>query len=287
MAALVIDGKKVALNIQENLKKEVSKLIASSTNPGLAVFFDESAPLSKRYVELKRKASKEIGINIFTFNVQEVETQEKLIKLVNELNADSKINGIFIQFPLSERFDLKKVVNRVAPEKDIDGCGPHNLGMLIVDEPYFIPCISHGIIKMLEAYKIDLKGKHAVVVEKENKGKTLALLLLKKNIPVTICPVAITNLKEECLRADILCIAVGREKIITGEMIKNGAIVIDMGMNATSNGKIIGDIDFDTVKEKAAYITPVPGGAGPMTVAMLMHNTVLAAKLQNRIHSNA
>ena len=286
MAARLIDGKKIASDIKKNLKKETSKLKIKGISPCLTVIFDGAAPLSKKYVALKKKASKEIGVNIFLYNIRELTTQKELIRLVDRLNATPKINGILLQFPLAG-FEEKEVINRIAPEKDIDGCGSSNLGKLGLDEPYFIPCTSYGVIKMLEAYGINLDGKHAVIVENcqiGNNGEFLSFLLSKKNATVTRCFSKKTpNLKEECLKADILCIAAGRPKMITADMIKNGAIVIDMGMNVTSNGKIVGDVDFDAVKEKAAYITPVPGGIGPVTIAMILHNTLLAVKMQNRL----
>ena len=172
-------------------------------------------------------------------------------------------------------------MDRISPAKDVDGFGPDALGKLVLDEPGFIPCTPHGAMKMLEAYNINPAGKHAVVVGRSViVGKPLALLLLRKNATVTICHSKTPNLKEECLKADILCVAVGRAKMITGDMVKQGAAVIDIGINVTPEGKIVGDVDFDAAKERAGYITPVPGGAGPMTIAMLMHNTVLAARMQ-------
>lgn len=284
MPARLIDGRKVASDIQDNLKKEVSELKVKRIYPCLAVIFDESAPLSKRHVELKKKTCKEIGINIFVNNIQELKRQKDLISLVDKLNTDLNINGILIQFPLSKRFNLKEAVNKIAPEKDIDGCNPYNLGKLILDEPCFVPCTPHGAVEMLKSYNIDIAGKHAVVVERDIIfGRTIALLFLRNNATVTICHSNTPNLKEECLRADILCVAAGRAKMVSADMVKNGATVIDLGMNVSSDGKIAGDVDFDIVKEKAAYITPVPGGTGPVTVAMLLHNTVLATKMQNKI----
>ena len=285
MAARLIDGKKIASDIKKNLKKETSELKIKGISPCLAVIFNGAAPLSKKYVALKKKASKEIGVNIFLYNIRELTTQKELIRLVDRLNATPKINGILLQFPLAG-IKEKEVINRIAPEKDIDGCSPSTLNKLGLDEPYFIPCTSYGVIKMLEAYGINLEGKHAVIVENcqmGNNGKFLSFLLSKKSATVTCFSKKTPNLKEECLKADILCIAVGKAKMITADMIKKGAIVIDLGMNVTLNGKIIGDVDFDAAKKKAAYITPVPGGIGPVTIAMILHNTLLAVKMQNRL----
>jgi methylenetetrahydrofolate dehydrogenase (NADP+)/methenyltetrahydrofolate cyclohydrolase len=281
MAAELIDGKKVAEKIKEDLKKEVDALKAKGINPGLAVVLVGENPASKKYVASKEKTCGEIGINSFGYKIPETTTQKELIELIDKLNADPKVNGILVQLPLPKGLNEKEVMDRISPAKDVDGFGPDALGKLVLDEPGFIPCTPHGAMKMLEAYNIDPAGKHAVVVGRSViVGKPLALLLLRKNATITICHSKTPNLKEECLRADILCVAVGRAKMITGDMVKEGAAVIDIGINVTPEGKIVGDVDFDAAKERAGYITPVPGGAGPMTIAMLMYNTVLAAKMQ-------
>ncbi|NTU41705.1 MAG: bifunctional methylenetetrahydrofolate dehydrogenase/methenyltetrahydrofolate cyclohydrolase FolD [Nitrospirales bacterium] len=281
MAAELIDGKKVAENLREGLKKEVEGLKAKGINPGLAVVLVGENAASKKYVGSKEKTCGEVGIASFAHKIPETTTQEELMKLIDELNADPKVNGILVQLPLPKGLDEKAVMNRIAPEKDVDGFGPDALGKLVLDEPGFVPCTPHGAMKMLEAYNIDPAGKHAVVVGRSViVGKPLALLLLRKNATVTVCHSRTPNLKEECLKADILCVAVGRAKMITGDMVKEGAAVIDIGINVTPEGKIVGDVEFEGAKERAGYITPVPGGAGPMTIAMLMYNTVLAAKMQ-------
>jgi methylenetetrahydrofolate dehydrogenase (NADP+)/methenyltetrahydrofolate cyclohydrolase len=285
MTARLIDGKKIASDIKKNLKKEISDLKIKGISPCLAVIFDGADHPSEKYAALKKKVCKEIGMNIFLYNIRELTTQRELIGLIDKLNATPKINGILLQFPLVG-FDEKDAINKIASEKDIDGCSPSALNKLRHDKPYFIPSTSYGIIKMLEAYGINIEGKHAVIVENcriGNNGEFLSFLLSKKNATVTTCFSKAPNLKEECLKADILCVAAGVPKMITADMVKTGTIVIDMGMNVTSNGKIVGDVDFDDLKEKTAYITPVPGCIGPMTIAMLMHNTVLAAKMQAKI----
>ncbi|MBI5025474.1 MAG: bifunctional methylenetetrahydrofolate dehydrogenase/methenyltetrahydrofolate cyclohydrolase FolD [Nitrospirae bacterium] len=286
MAAQIIDGKKVAADIRENLKKEISELKAKGINPGLAVVLVGENPASKKYVSAKEKACEEIGIASFAYKVPETTIQAELMKLIDTLNKDPKVNGILVQLPLPKWLNEKEAMNRIAPEKDVDGFGPDALGKLVLDEPGFIPCTPHGAIKMLEAYGINPAGKHAVVVGRSIiVGKPLALLLLRKNATVTICHSKTPNLREECLKADILCVAIGKAKMITGDMIKEGAAIIDIGINVTPEGKIVGDVDFDAAKERAGWITPVPGGAGPMTIAMLMYNTVIAAKMQAGIKS--
>lgn len=284
MAAVLIDGKKVASDIREKLKKEVEQLKSNGVEPGLAVILVGENPASKKYVASKEKTCQEIGINSFGYKLPETTTQNELIELIDKLNADPKVNGILVQLPLPKGLNEKEVMNRISPHKDVDGFGPDALGKLVLDEPGFIPCTPHGAIKMIEAYNIETAGRHAVIVGRSIiVGKPLALLLLRKDATVTICHSKTPNLKDECLKADILCVAIGKAKMITGDMVKEGAAVIDIGINVTPDGKIVGDVDFDAAKERAAYITPVPGGAGPMTIAMLMYNTVLAAKMQNKM----
>lgn len=280
MAAQLIDGKKVAADIRENLKKEIAELKSKGIHPGLAVVLAGENPASKKYVASKEKTCEDIGIKSFAYKLPESISQKELIKLIDDLNNDKNVHGILVQLPLPKHLNEKEVMNRISPAKDVDGFGPDALGKLVLDEPGFVACTPHGAIKMLEAYGIDPKGKHAVVVGRSViVGKPLALLLLRKHATVTICHSKTPDLKEECLRADILCVAIGKAKTITGDMIKEGAAVIDIGINVTPEGKIVGDVDFEPAKERAGYITPVPGGAGPMTIAMLMYNTVLAAKM--------
>lgn len=279
MAAILIDGKKVAEDIRAQLKKEIDELKAKGIHPGLAVVLVGDNPASQKYVASKEKACAEIGIESFAHKIQSI-TQEELINLIDKLNNNPRVHGILIQLPLPEGLNEKEVMNRISPSKDVDGFGPDALGKLLLDEPGFVACTPHGAIKMLDAYNIDPKGKHAVVVGRSIiVGKPLALLLLRKHATVTIAHSKTPDLKETCLRADILCVAIGKAKMITGDMIKTGAVVIDIGINVTPEGKIVGDVDFDAAKEKASFITPVPGGAGPMTIAMLMYNTVQSARM--------
>jgi methylenetetrahydrofolate dehydrogenase (NADP+)/methenyltetrahydrofolate cyclohydrolase len=281
MSAQIIDGKKVATDIKDGLKKEIEELKARGVMPCLSVVLVGENPASKKYVANKEKTCEALGIKSLGHKLPESITQEELLKLIDELNSDPSVHGILVQLPLPKHLNEKEIMYRIAPEKDVDGFGPHSLGKLLLDEPGFIPCTPHGAIKMLEAYGIDPAGKHAVVVGRSIiVGKPLALLLLRRNATVTICHSKTLNLKEECQKADILCVAIGRAKMITGDMIKEGAAIIDIGINVTPEGKIVGDVDFDAAREKAGWITPVPGGVGPMTIAMLMYNTIQAAKLR-------
>jgi methylenetetrahydrofolate dehydrogenase (NADP+)/methenyltetrahydrofolate cyclohydrolase len=280
MSAQLIDGKKVSADIREVLKKEIAVVKEKGIDPCLAVVLVGENPASKKYVSSKEKTCAELGIISIAHRIPETTTQQDLLNLVDDLNNDKKVHGILIQLPLPKGLDEKQVMHRIAPEKDVDGFGPQSLGKLMLDEKGFLPCTPYGAIKMLDAYGIDPSGKHAVVLGRSViVGKPLALLLLRKNATVTICHSKTRDLKEECLRADILCVAIGKPKFVKGDWIKEGAAVVDVGINVGEDGKLVGDVDFDAAKERAGYITPVPGGVGPMTIAMLMYNTVWAAKI--------
>lgn len=280
MAAQLIDGKKVAEDIRNKLKADIAAIKAKGVEPCLAVVLVGENPASKKYVSSKEKTCETLGIKSIGHKLDEKTSQEELLRVIDDLNNDPKVHGILVQLPLPKHLDEKEIMHRISPKKDVDGFGPDALGRLLLDEPGFIACTPHGAMKMLEAYGIDPKGKHAVVVGRSIiVGKPLAMLLLRKHATVTICHSRTPNLKEECLRADILCVAVGKANMVTGDMVKPGAAVIDVGINVTPEGKIVGDVEFEAAKERAAYITPVPGGAGPMTIAMLMFNTVQAAKM--------
>jgi methylenetetrahydrofolate dehydrogenase (NADP+)/methenyltetrahydrofolate cyclohydrolase len=279
MSAQLIDGKKVSADIRESLKKDISAVKAKGIDPCLAVVLVGENPASKKYVSSKEKTCAELGIISIAHKIPETTTQQELLNLVDDLNNDKKVHGILIQLPLPKGLDEKQVMHRIAPEKDVDGFGPQSLGKMLLDEKGFLPCTPYGAIKMLDAYGIDPSGKHAVVLGRSViVGKPLAMLLLRKNATVTICHSKTRDLKEECLRADILCVAIGKPKFVKGDWIKQGAAVVDVGINVTEDGKLVGDVDFEAAAERAGYITPVPGGVGPMTIAMLMHNTVQAAK---------
>ncbi len=284
MTAQIIDGKKIAHDLKEDLRKEISSLKAQGINPGLAVILVGDDPASQKYVASKEKTCEKLSIASFHYGLPATTTQKELGELIDRLNVDKKVSGILLQLPLPKGLNEKEAIRRISPEKDVDGLGPLSLGKLVLDEPGFISCTPHGVMKMLEACNIDPAGKHAVVVGRSVLvGKPLSLLLLRKNATVTICHSKTANLREICASADILCVAVGRAKMITADMIRKGAVVIDVGINVSPDGRITGDVDFETAKEKAAYISPVPGGVGPMTIAMLMYNTVIAAKMQSGI----
>ncbi|MBF0607952.1 MAG: bifunctional methylenetetrahydrofolate dehydrogenase/methenyltetrahydrofolate cyclohydrolase FolD [Magnetococcales bacterium] len=279
MSATIIDGKKVSKDITDGLQKEVAGLRAEGVEPGLAVVLVGENPASKKYVGSKEKMCETLGIKSLGNKIPDTTTQAELIKLIDDLNADPKVHGILVQLPLPKHLDEKAVMHRIAPEKDVDGFGPDALGRLLLDEPGFLPCTPHGCIKLLDAYGIDPKGKHAVVVGRSViVGKPISMLLLRKHATVTICHSRTTDLKEVCLSADILCAAIGKAEMIKGDWIKEGATVIDIGINVGADGKLVGDVEFGAAKERAGFITPVPGGVGPMTIAMLMYNTIEAAK---------
>lgn len=280
----ILDGKLLSFKIRENIKKDVEVLKNSGISPCLAVIVVGYNKASLKYVSFKEKACKELGIESMIFKLPENTDEINLIKLIEELNNNQRINGILIQLPLPSHLDQNVILEKISPFKDVDGFTPYCLGRLLTDNPLFIPCTPKGVLKMFDEYKIALEGKHAVVVGRSIiVGKPLSLLLLRKNATVSICHSRTRNLTEITKKADILCVAIGKERFISADMIKEGAVVIDIGINVTDTGRVVGDIDFDEVKEKASYITPVPGGVGPMTIAMLMENTVIAAKIQKEL----
>ncbi|MBF0515507.1 MAG: bifunctional methylenetetrahydrofolate dehydrogenase/methenyltetrahydrofolate cyclohydrolase FolD [Nitrospirae bacterium] len=279
MPATIIDGKKVAKDITEKLRQDVEALKAKGVVPGLAVVLVGENPASKKYVSSKEKTCESLGIKSLGHKIPENSTQEELMKLIDNLNNDPNVHGILVQLPLPKHLNEKEVMHAISSKKDVDGFGPDSLGRLVLDEPGFLPCTPHGCMKLLEAYGVDPKGKHAVVVGRSViVGKPIALLLLRQHATVTICHSRTPDLKETCLKADILCAAVGKADMIKGDWVKEGAAVIDIGINVKEDGKLTGDVEFESAKERAGFITPVPGGVGPMTIAMLMYNTVEAAK---------
>lgn len=279
MSAQIIDGKKVSGDIKESLKSEIADLKSKGVVPGLAVVLVGENKASQKYVASKEKTCEALGINSIGHKIPESTTQDELIALIDKLNDDPAVHGILVQLPLPKHLNEKEVMNRISRYKDVDGFGPDSLGNLVMDEPGFLPCTPYGCIKMIESYGIDCEGKHAVVVGRSViVGKPISMLLLRKHATVTICHSRTPDLKETCLKGDILVAAVGKAEMIKGDWVKEGATVIDVGINVKENGKMVGDVEFETAKERAAYITPVPGGVGPMTIAMLMYNTVEAAK---------
>ena len=279
--AELIDGKKVSQHIREEVAREVEKLKnETGTTPGLAAVLVGDNPASEIYVRNKRKACGEVGIYSEEYKLPKETSETELLSLVEKLNNDVKIHGILVQLPLPEQINSTKILRSVSPSKDVDGFHPENVGLLVEGNPRFISCTPNGIMKMLDFYNIEIKGKEAVVVGRSNiVGKPTAILLLHRHATVTICHSRTTRLDEVTRRADILVAAIGRPNFITEDMVKEGVVVIDVGINRNKDGKLIGDVDFERVKEKASYITPVPGGVGPMTIAMLLWNTLESAKM--------
>lgn len=280
----IIDGKLVSAKVRANVAKETEELKGKGVSVGLAVVIVGNDPASRVYVNNKKKACTEVGFISREYALPEETTQQELLDLVNELNNDKEINGILVQLPLPKHLDEKQVIEAISPMKDVDAFNAVNVGKIMIGDYDFLPCTPAGVMEMLKEYDIDPKSKNCVVIGRSNiVGKPMAMLLLHKHGTVTICHSRTVNLKEICANADILVAAIGKAKFVTADMVKEGAVVIDVGMNRDENGKLCGDVDFENVKDKAEAITPVPGGVGPMTIAMLMKNTLKAAKLQNGI----
>lgn len=279
----LIDGKIISAAVKERVKNGVAELNAKGITVGLAVIIVGEDPASKIYVANKKKACEALGIISEEYALPAETTEAELLALVDKLNNDKKINGILCQLPLPRHLNEKLIINSIRPEKDVDAFHPHNVGRIMIGDYDFVPCTPAGIMEMLAYEGINPEGKTCVVIGRSNiVGKPMAMLLLHKNGTVTVCHSKTENLKEICRSADILVAAVGKHKFVTADMVKPGAVVIDVGMNRV-DGKLYGDVDFDAVKDKASAITPVPGGVGPMTIAMLMQNTLTAAKRQNNI----
>ena len=277
--AEIISGKVVSQAKREELKNRVSALNEQGVQVGLAVIIVGNNSASRVYVNNKKKGCEEIGVNSYEYALPEETTQEELLKLIDELNNDSKVDGILCQLPLPSHIDEQAVINAINPRKDVDAFHPFNVGHIMIGDYTFLPCTPAGIMEMLKYYNISVAGKKCVVIGRSNiVGKPMAMLLLKENGTVEICHSRTENLKEETLSADILVAAVGKAYFVTADMVKEGAVVIDVGMNRNDEGKLCGDVLYDEVAEKASYITPVPGGVGPMTITMLLENTVRAAE---------
>jgi len=275
----LIDGKELAKKIRANLRDEVTELKNKGIIPKLAVILVGNDKASKIYVNNKNKACEDVGIEFEEYLLDENIEMEELLKLINSLNDNPNIHGILLQSPIPKHLDINLAISAISPKKDVDGFHPMNVGKLIIGQDTFVSCTPYGIIKMLEEYNINIEGANAVVVGRSNiVGKPISQCLLNKNATVTICHSKTKNLGEITKNADILIVAIGKAKFVTSDMVKNGATVIDVGINRLDDGKIVGDVDFENVKEKVSYITPVPGGVGPMTIAMLMNNVVKAAK---------
>ena len=277
--AKIIDGKAISLQIKDELKEQVSKYKAEGVEITLAVVKVGNDPASAVYVRNKEKACEYIGVTSRTLALPEETTEEELLDTVKELNEDDSVNGILVQLPLPKHIDESKILLAIDPGKDVDGFHPVNVGKMVIGEDTFLPCTPAGIIEMLKRSNIDISGKECVVIGRSNiVGKPMSLLMLKENATVTIAHSRTKNLKEVTKRADILVAAIGKAKFVTAEYVKDGAVVIDVGMDRDENGKLCGDVDFETVEPIASAITPVPGGVGPMTVTMLLVNCLRSVK---------
>lgn len=280
----IINGKVISAAVKDRVKEGVARLNEKGVSVGLAVIIVGEDPASKVYVSNKKKACEALGIISEEYALPENTTEAELLALIDELNNKESINGILCQLPLPRHLDEKLIINSILPEKDVDAFHPHNVGRIMIGDYDFVPCTPAGIMEMLEFEGIEVEGKTCVVIGRSNiVGKPMGMLLLHKNGTVTICHSKTQNLKEICKKADILVAAVGRPGFVTEDMVKDGAVVIDVGIHRI-DGKLCGDVDFENVKDKCSAITPVPGGVGPMTIAMLMQNTLTAAKKQNNIN---
>ncbi|GIN19952.1 MAG TPA: bifunctional methylenetetrahydrofolate dehydrogenase/methenyltetrahydrofolate cyclohydrolase FolD [Bacillus bacterium] len=284
MTAELIDGKKISQEIRKGLEKEVAELTAKGMKPGLAVILVGDNPASRTYVTSKQKSCRAIGMESVLIEYPADVSENELLNKIRELNADDSIHGILVQLPIPPHISETKVIETISPEKDVDGFHPINIGKMMTGQDTFLPCTPFGVMEMLKYIGITSEGKHAVIIGRSNiVGKPMGQLLLNENATVTYCHSKTRDLKSFTKQADILVAAVGRAKMVKAEHIKQGAVVIDVGMNKDENGKLCGDVDFEDVKDKASYVTPVPGGVGPMTITMLLYNTVKSA--QNRLNN--
>lgn len=282
--AQIIDGKSVSKQVKQRVAAEVVKLKEKGITPGLAVIIVGEDPASQVYVRNKERACNEVGFYSEKFALPENTTQEELNSLILRLNDRKEINGILCQLPLPSHLDDKQVIDLIAPVKDVDAFHPVNVGSIMIGDYNFLPCTPAGVMELIHSTGVDVTGKKAVVIGRSNiVGKPMAMLLLHENATVEITHSKTVDLKAITSSADILVVAIGKAKFVTADMVKEGAVVIDVGMNRDENGKLCGDVDFESVKDKCSFITPVPGGVGPMTISMLMQNTLTAAKLQNNI----
>ncbi len=276
--AIVIDGKAVSAQVKEQVRAEIER---EGLKVGLAVVIVGNNQASRVYVNNKKKACEVCGIKSYEYALPEETTEEQLLELVDTLNADRNINGILVQLPLPKQINEEKIIERIAPEKDVDAFHAVNVGKIMIGNYAFLPCTPAGVMELIHSTGTEVSGKECVVIGRSNiVGKPMAMLLLHENATVTICHSRTKNLAEVCRRADIIVSAVGKADFVTADMVKEGAVVIDVGMNRNAENKLCGDVKYDEVEKKASYITPVPGGVGPMTIAMLMKNTLMAKRIQ-------
>ncbi|WP_226035059.1 bifunctional methylenetetrahydrofolate dehydrogenase/methenyltetrahydrofolate cyclohydrolase FolD [Aquibacillus saliphilus] len=284
MTAEVIYGSELAANLRSEMKIEVDALREKGIIPTLTVVIIGDDPASKSYVRGKQKASKEVGVESNLIELPSTTSQQELLNLIDQLNEDKVNHGILVQLPLPKHIDEQIIIEAISPSKDVDGFHPINIGRMISGKDTFFPCTPFGIITMLKSKNIEIEGKKAVVVGRSNiVGKPVGQLLLNENATVTYCHSKTKNMREFTEDADILIVAVGKEHFLTGDDIKTGAVVVDVGVNRMANGKLTGDVEFESAKEKASYITPVPKGVGPMTITMLLHNTIKSARQFNNL----
>lgn len=277
--SVILDGKKLAEKIQHKISEEISELKKNNIVPGLAVVMVGDNPASAVYVRNKKKKCGEVGIKSIEHHLPDKTRQSELIDLIKKLNKNKEIDGILVQLPLPKHIDNQLVLESILPEKDVDGFHPQNIGRLVLGEEAFVACTPLGVMAMIDSVGYNLKGKDAVVIGRSNiVGKPMAILLMQRDATVTICHSKTNDLKNKIGSADVVVAAIGRPGFVRGEWIKNGALVIDVGINRTNDNKLLGDVEFNKAKERAAYITPVPGGVGPMTITMLLQNTLVACK---------
>ncbi|UTR09473.1 bifunctional methylenetetrahydrofolate dehydrogenase/methenyltetrahydrofolate cyclohydrolase FolD [Evansella sp. LMS18] len=279
MSATIISGKELASEKRKQMKEETEKLKEQGITPGLAVILVGEDPASRSYVKAKQKACSETGIHSELEELPDTVTEEELLEKIDQLNKADHIHGILVQLPLPGHISEEAVIEAISPEKDVDGFHPVNIGRMMTGQDTFLPCTPFGIIEMIKSKGIEIKGKHAVVVGRSNiVGKPVGQLLLKEDATVTYCHSRTENMKDYTKSADILVVAVGKAFFLSKDYIKEGAVVIDVGVNRNDDGKLVGDVDYEGAKEIASYITPVPGGVGPMTITMLLHNTIVSAQ---------
>lgn len=282
--AQIIDGKAVSKAVRQRVAAETEELKNKGITPGLAVILVGDDPASQVYVRNKERACEEVGFYSEKYTLPENTTQEELNALVDKLNTRKEISGILCQLPLPKHLDDKAVINRIDPKKDVDAFHPENVGAIMIGDYHFLPCTPAGVMELIHSTGVEITGKKAVVIGRSNiVGKPMAMLLLHENATVEITHSKTKNLADITRTADILVAAIGKAGFVTADMVKEGAVVIDVGMNRNAEGKLCGDVDFDEVSKKCSYITPVPGGVGPMTISMLMQNTLTAAKIQNSV----
>ncbi|ARD46841.1 bifunctional methylenetetrahydrofolate dehydrogenase/methenyltetrahydrofolate cyclohydrolase [Sporosarcina sp. P37] len=286
MSSKKIDGKAIGQEIRNELKAEVASLVEQGYQPGLAVILVGENPASQTYVKNKEKSSLEAGMKSELIKLPDTVSEDDLLAEVEKLNQDDTIDGILVQLPLPKHIDENKVIRAISPEKDVDGFHPMNVGKMLIGQETFLPCTPYGIMQLLERSGVEIAGKHAVIIGRSNiVGKPMGQLLLQKDATVTYCHSRTKDLKKFTQQADILIVAIGMAKFITGDYIKEGAVVIDVGMNRDENGKLCGDVDYESAEKQASAITPVPGGVGPMTITMLLKNTVESA--ENKMNARA